>query len=310
MMIRNKFLELANGSQIKLAYEYHDVHLVKLDEFEQCAVIINSKICSNDESKLFQGFEIYADLSGSRVIFKMSKSDSNLTIFSSLIEFVLERLASQKAINFQILVDLANEWREFGRIQSSVISLNMQIGLFGELLFLARMLPLIGSSAIIKAWNGPDKCKVDFVFSSKLAVEIKSSADPLQNQVTISSIEQLASGFNSHFLRRYGIAETPTGINLKDLFFSIKETIFNYALRDEFRIKVTEGGFNPYVEYDNLKLFSLVTMLDYDVSIEDFPKIVPPLNNRIVGLSYTINLDGVNSLEQNQLDEIIKSELQ
>jgi len=283
--------------------------LVKLNEFEQCAVIINTKSSLDDEYKLYKGFELYSDFASSRFVLKMSKSDSNLTIFCSLIEFLLERLVHQGNINFQILVDLINEWSEFGRIQSTVIPLIKQIGLFGELLFVARMLPIIGSASIIKAWNGPDKNKVDFVFSSKLAVEVKSSSDPLQNQVTISSIEQLACGFDSHFLRRYGIAETPTGINLYDLYVSIKDKIANYFLKDEFRLKVTDSGFNPYLVYDNLKLFSLVKMLDYDVSNENFPKIVPPINNRIVGLSYTINLDGLNPLFQNELEEMIKLEL-
>ena len=63
--------------------------------------------------------------------------------------------------------------------------------------------------------------KIILKHSVNHAIEIKSSKDPLGNEVSISSLEQLSSDFEFHYLRRYGLVETLEGQTIKDLYYSI-----------------------------------------------------------------------------------------
>lgn len=306
MIIREKFQELEPGSQIKAPYRNHDVHFVKVNSYDRCAVIFYKEDIPDSASKSFHGFELLAEPAHNRYVIQMSSEGSNLTIFSSLVEFMLERLSVMTEVNFKKLLELSEEWRDFGKLESTTIDIQKQIGLFGEMLFIEEMVTSYKFEAVIKGWLGPEKNKVDFVLSNDLALEIKASRDPLKNDVSISSLEQLSDGFSKHYLRRYGLAETPNGRNLHDLYLGISSSLENFALRDEFRSKSMSAGYNPYLEYQDLRDFSVVKIQDYDVINEEFPKIHGPVHDKITRLSYTINLNGIQALGENEFLEIIK----
>ena len=173
--------------------------------------------------------------------------------------------------------------------------------MFGELLFLQELISKKTDELGIISWTGPDKSKVDFLPSVNHAIEIKSSKDPLGNEVSISSLEQLSSDFEFHFLRRYGLIETLEGQTIKDLYYSIASQLSDYEMRDTFRIKVMDYGFNPYADYEDLLKLETAKIVDYNVQDYSFPKIIPPLHEKVVKLQYTINLDSQDSLSSDAI---------
>ena len=77
-------------------------------------------------------------------------------------------------------------------------------------------------------------------------------------------------------------------------------------MRDLFRIKVMDYGFNPYTEYEDLLKLEPANIVDYNVQDYSFPKIIPPLHEKVVKLQYTINLDTQVSLGANAIWDSLK----
>ena len=305
MILREKFEELANGSQLRLAYKQHEVRIYKNQTKDLCGLILKADDIEL-RTKKYKGVELSGDLSQSAYILSMTELDSNLIIFSALSEFVLERISRLDVLSFDSIHDLVEEWRSFIQGRSEKISSAVQLGLFGELLFLQELISEKTDELGIISWTGPDKSKVDFVPSVNHAIEIKSSKDPLGNEVSISSLEQLSSDFEFHFLRRYGLVETPEGQTIKDLYYSIASQVSNFELRDSFRIKVMDYGFNPYTEYEDLLKLEPANIVVYDVQDYSFPKIIPPLHEKVIKLQYTINLDAQVPLSANAIWDSLK----
>jgi len=300
MMLREKFEELANGSQLRLAYKQHEVRIYKDNTKDLCGLILKA---DNIElkTKRYKGVVLSGDLSQSSYLLFMTELDSSLVIFSALAEFVLERITRLDLLSFDTIHSLVEEWRSFIQGKSEKLSTAVQLGLFGELLFLQELISKKTDELGIISWTGPDKSKVDFLPSVNHAIEIKSSKDPLGNEVSISSLEQLSSDFEFHFLRRYGLIETLEGQTIKDLYYSIASQLSDYEMRDTFRIKVMDYGFNPYADYEDLLKLETAKIVDYNVQDYSFPKIIPPLHEKVVKLQYTINLDSQDSLSSDAI---------
>lgn len=298
--MKKKFEQLANGGKLRLAYRSHEVHIFKEYHTDLCGLMI---CVLNPEQKVkrYSGIILKGDISSKAYLVTMTEVESNLLIFSALVEFILERLTRIDSVDFESVHKIIEEWRAFTRGEPQTIAFSTQIGLFGELLFFRELLENKGGEFAVFSWTGPEKAKTDFILSTRHAVEIKSSKDPLGNEVSISSLEQLSSTFEYHFLRRYGLVETVYGDNLRDIFFEIYREIDGFDLKDTFRSKVLDYGFNPFVEYDNLLKLEQATLVDYDVNQTGFPKIISPVHEKISKLSYTINLDSQQKLDETYL---------
>jgi hypothetical protein len=276
------------------------VRIYKDNTKDLCGLILKA---DNIElkTKRYKGVVLSGDLSQSSYLLFMTELDSSLVIFSALAEFVLERITRLDLLSFDTIHSLVEEWRSFIQGKSEKLSTAVQLGLFGELLFLQELISKKTDELGIISWTGPDKSKVDFLPSVNHAIEIKSSKDPLGNEVSISSLEQLSSDFEFHFLRRYGLIETLEGQTIKDLYYSIASQLSDFEMRDTFRIKVMDYGFNPYADYEDLLKLETANIVDYNVQDYSFPKIIPPLHEKVVKLQYTINLDSQDSLSSDAI---------
>jgi len=93
----------------------------------------------------------------------MTELDSSLVIFSALAEFVLERTNKIRGLlSFDTIHSLVEEWRSFIQGRSEKLSTAVQLGLFGELLFLQELISKKNEELGIISWTGPEKSKVDF----------------------------------------------------------------------------------------------------------------------------------------------------
>ena len=300
MILREKFEQLAKGGQLRLAYKKHEVRIYKDHTRDLCGLILKADNLEF-KTKKYKGVVLSGDLSQSAYLLCMTELDSNILIFSALSEFVLERLTRIEVLSFDTIHSLVEEWRSFIQGRSEKLSADVQLGLFGELLFLQELITKTNEELGVISWTGPEKSKVDFVPSVNHAIEIKSSKDPLGNEVSISSLEQLSSDFEFHFLRRYGLIETLEGQTIKDLYYSIASQLSDFEMRDTFRIKVMDYGFNPYADYEELLKLETANIVDYNVQDYSFPKIIPPLHEKVVKLQYTINLDSQDSLSSDAI---------
>lgn len=305
MILREKFEELENGGQLRLAYKKHEVRIYKDHTSDLCGLILKADNLEF-KTKKYKGVVLSGDLSQSAYLLSMTELDSNLLIFSALSEFVLEKLTRLEVLSFDTIHSLVEEWRSFIQGRSEKLSVAVQLGLFGELLFLQELITKKNEELSVISWTGPEKSKVDFVLSVNHAIEIKSSKDPLGNEVSISSLEQLSSDFEFHFLRRYGLVETIEGQTIKDLYYSIASQLSDFELRDTFRIKAMDYGFNPYSDYEDLLKLETANIVDYNVQDYGFPKIIPPLHEKVVKLHYTINLDSQQSLTSDAIWDSLK----
>jgi hypothetical protein len=303
-MIKDNFEQLLHGSKIRLAYAKHEVHLYKENQSEIYGLLICVPM-PEIRSKRYKGFNISGDYHARGYILSMSEPEANLSIFSALVEYLLEKLVFIDTISFATFQSIIDEWRSFVEGENFSISGNIQIGIFGELLFLKELIQRRGEKMGLISWTGPEKSKVDFTLSRDYAVEIKSSKDPLNNEVTISSIHQLSSGFLFHFLRRYGLVETMDGMTIMDLYILVNSMLMEYELKAEFRMKLISSGFNPSKYYEDLLKLEMVSVVDYDVQENNFPKIVPPLHDKIIKLSYTISLDSQMRMNPTELFETL-----
>lgn len=307
MILEEKFEQLVNGGLIRLAYAKHDVRLFKSHINESCGLLIKTSDISG-LSKEYKGLTIRNDLKAESIVVAMSDLESDVKIFTALADYLLGRISKIENVDFQTIHDIIEQWRSFVQGKSENLSKSLQIGLFGELLFLRDLISLVGEDHAVKAWSGPERNKVDFIISPDCAVEIKSSKDPLRSEVMISSLGQLSDGFERHYLRRYGLVESLNGTSILELYRDISTKLESYSNRDELHVKVMHYGFNPLIEYDSLLCFEKASEVDYDVHDADFPKITPPISPKIISVNYIINLDSQDSLGSNFVHEQLKRE--
>jgi hypothetical protein len=310
MTLNEQLLKLSIGASRKLVYPYHVVTLVKFDKTELCAIEFKINATSGARLKAFYGFELIEDIYDSVIRVQMTGNNPSLTLFSSLCEFLLEKSTSVKSLDFHFILNSINEWIEFGKSQDEGLKHSLQYGLFGELLFLKELIREHGPRVGLLAWQGPNRNKVDFLISDGIAVEIKSSSDPLSSKVTISSLEQLDTLYENHILRRYALFETITGLTILELYREIANSLVDYQHRENLRQKLCDYGVNPFTNYTELLSLQLILFRDYDVTDSSFPKIIGPLSTKIIKLNYVINLSNEPILDPKYCFELIRMELQ
>lgn len=191
-----------------------------------------------------------------------------------------------------------NLWKHFfENPQGAIMSVEKEIGLIGELLFLIRLLDFDENA--IEYWFGPSG-GVDFFISSN-RIEIKTTLKEFHIH-TINGLEQLQDVQNTNlFLGSFKLqmiqSEHPNGLSLASIYNDALELINeNPVLTDVFNEKIallnlTPGiirmhDFRKYIEVD-FKLFEIDNAFPR-ITSHDFKL---PLNNRISRVRYDIYLE-------------------
>lgn len=168
-------------------------------------------------------------------IFQWVASD----ILDKLIEFNNE---SEAAFVMEKRIE---HWKRF--IQASGpdgLSLNAQVGLFGELLNLNTHLNFTNNkSGALDAWLGPDASNQDFVLGNS-ALEVKTTTGNEPSRVQISNEYQLdISGFDNLFLCHVRLDEkNDSGMTLPELIDKILDGLPE-MLKSLFIDSLTRGGY-------------------------------------------------------------------
>lgn len=237
-------------------------------------------------------------------------------IFSVLCEDLLEALSDGMS-DLKLSRELINrfeKWKSlFEQAGSQGLNSSEQIGLYGELIFLRKLLQKSANlNSVILSWTGPDKMVRDFQLGS-WGVEVKSTIGTNPLKLHISSEGQLdTSSLEFLFLVHFSLASGQrSGETLNHIIDSISEilsgdlTIFN-----RFKTKLLYAGyFEKHRDmYDNQGYF--IRGEDYFRIQRDFPRIEEKdLRKGVHEVKYSVTISQCSDYTVDETDIFQKFEL-
>jgi hypothetical protein len=136
-------------------------------------------------------------------------------------------------------------WQDFmDRHREGVLSAEAELGLFGELIVIDRMIEAgMPERHVIDAWQGPLDGLQDFMPGSG-GIEVKTTLSAGGFPATISSLEQLDDSLRQPlFLAAVRLALDPSGMTLPAKADAIRERLgANQAALDLFEIRLMQAG--------------------------------------------------------------------
>lgn len=238
-------------------------------------------------------------------------STANRMLFREFYGFcctVADRIQLDGQSAAKAVTDTLRSWAALIR-QKSLLSVEKQVGLMGELLFLKRLATKIGWTAAAAAWRGPDAQEHDFTLA-KVDIEVKTTlAERRLHQ--IESLTQLLPKLNRPLVL-VSIQLTPSSgkgsLSLSQIVASVlaAASAASPAALDPLREQLSRIGWSDEdaASYSQrLQLRAALAAIPVDGS---FPAIVPDtlaaalgmnLRARIERLSYVIDVEGLGALD-------------
>jgi hypothetical protein len=187
------------------------------------------------------------------------------------------------------------KWQQFlDQYDPEGLSDEAQRGLFGELWVLRKyMIPLLGLSAAIDSWKGPEKNQQDFKFF-KSAIEVKTTISKLHQKIQIVSEQQLDNaGLNSLYLYHISLINgTGSGETLPEIVDSIRQLLIpDFEAVKKFEDSLINAGYiSAHIgRYSGTK-YLVRTQSAYKVD-GNFPRIIGQnLLNGVGDVHYSINV--------------------
>lgn len=229
------------------------------------------------------------------------REPSGYHIFNSIAGEIAQKIAetNEDSDSIGIITGILAKWKQFwGSLPQDILTMEEQVGLFGELFFLRFwLLPKYGKQVVL-AWKGPNGERHDFILGER-SFEVKTSASSTGHVHRINGVnqlEELSVGglyLSSFWLRQIERAEYSLA--------SIIESCRDYLEPDTeifstFNMLLSRSGYSEIhkTEYDKRRyeiLESALFLVD-----EHFPKITETsfstrLPDQIEELDYSINLN-------------------
>ncbi len=222
------------------------------------------------------------------------RENENWEIFALLCQDLVgvaqQRLSSRHLIG-RMEMRLRKWQRLLAHDVSSVLSVEMQMGLFAELCFMADVLASrVGLNSAVLGWRGPERDKQDFCFDMA-TIEVKSYVTSKGPTIRISSANQLWSEKPNLYLAAYAISISENGKTIDDLYVSLRDSLMDdVAVLESLDLKLAEYGYVRRIHADHLIQFANDRLNIYRV-LDGFPRINPAtVSGEIVSLNYSIDL--------------------
>ncbi len=270
-------------------------------------------VISNNYKIDIRGFENLKDLKvslvadhgfeNSRLLAIQLLTPNYMDIFASLCDNVVQSvvdIASEKQ-RVQKTINQLFKWKSmFDKVNSNILSVEEQQGLFGELNFLQKVLVKsnLQSSDVLQTWVGVDKALRDFQ-GTNWAVEVKTTATSKTQGVKISSERQLdESFFESLYLYHCSVeASKANGQTLCDKIEEIRNILSSdIPALVTFNTKLFEAGYiDEQATHYKTRYYKIRFEKLYKVG-KDFPRIKEnELRNGVGEVSYSIVLANCDS---------------
>jgi hypothetical protein len=199
----------------------------------------------------------------------------------------------------RLVQSVLTKWRRFwSGVAQSILSREQQLGLFGELWFLARwLLPSIGAEHAVGMWRGPVGARNDFECPG-WAVEVKTSGK-LDGGHLVNGLEQLLEPpVVQLFLYSLLVRDEASGVEtLPSVIRELRGALTgDHVVLSQFEAMLGAAGFDDAhaPEYDRVKLRIRGQGL-YRVA-EGFPRLIPSslpsgLPPGVSNVTYELRLD-------------------
>lgn len=245
--------------------------------------------------------DLGSDMDECKWLALLRQPNGSLEIFTMMAADIISTLEISTAVDddslLRIFLARIRAWQSFmQRVGDGLLSLEDEIGLHGELIFLNALLKA-GTLAleVIEAWQGPKNGLHDFRFGAG-AFEVKTavSRDFL---VSISSLEQMDnSQVSPLFLVGIRLQKDMSGKTLKDRIDKIIELLGpSSSLAVLFENLLIHAGYSPSMWMRYTRKFTHKEMIIFQVD-EIFPKLTREnVSKEITKVQYQIDLDKINS---------------
>jgi|694.fasta_scaffold31862_4 hypothetical protein len=218
-------------------------------------------------------------------------------LFHSIVDGICEAVVGAGGDRAAALATMSEEmhrWLRFLRAGRKGLSIERQIGLWGELHVLRRIAVERSWPSALSWWTGPSHASHDFSIDS-LAIEVKSTlAD--QKSVRISSLEQLDNdGLSALYLLNLKLKKVPRnqGRSLTDMVQLIRSDISAYeaVMRRDFEAMLIGAGFHDiHAQKYRRRSYEWHTTEIYEVN-EEFPRLTRGMiMTGITEARYSVNL--------------------
>jgi hypothetical protein len=212
-------------------------------------------------------------------------------VFTGLCADVLKNVEAQPADALRVLYRQLDRWRALFQTRSNVLSVEQQAGLFGELLFLIRLLERDPGAQ--RLWLGPLGHRHDFA-SAQQGVEVKASLATDGRRARIHGLDQLDGP--SGGLHLYWLRLEVTGVGGKSLNDLTRHVLQLCEDESEVRSSLSAAGYRfvDAAQYENAR-FLVREERCYAVD-ERFPRLVASelqaagLSINVTDVDYTIDL--------------------
>jgi hypothetical protein len=310
MKIINQFKKLQKGSKITLRYRKYQTELFLGNdtfEFGVCIKVSNGKVLLKEYDK----FTISCEQNPIETAFFIKANidnDDELVVFSYLIEYILFELSTKIQAKPKDIKKHIDDWLNFSKSILTEISIEKQIGLIGELVILNSLTKEIERTNQLNNWHGPEGAKIDFIFSEKFGLEVKSRIQPFKDWIMISSAEQLDNEMESQHLVVCDFLPSDTGKTLKQYADEVMLSLDDRDLANDLIDKLRKAKFDYFTDYSNLIKVNLFRKSIYDVKDDNFPILKNGVDVRIDKIKYEINISGINTIEFTQTLTKVRSQ--
>jgi len=222
-------------------------------------------------------------------------------IFNSIGGEIAQKIADrgEESDSIEVITAILAKWKHFwGNYTQGVMTLEEQIGLFGELFFIRYwLIPRYGERVIL-AWQGPSGGRHDFVFGDN-SIEVKTSSSSNGHIHRINGVDQLDNPqVGSLYLFSLWIRQTEqSDHSLISVIDSLRDLLDQDAdIRSAFESLLSSSGYSEIqrAEYEKRK-YEILEAAFFLVD-QHFPRITqnsfsPALPNQIEQLVYSLNLN-------------------
>jgi hypothetical protein len=229
--------------------------------------------------------------------------DEDLGLFGSIADDLAASIATGTRVEaLSTLGDLLRRWIDFLRIARKGLSLEKQLGLWGELDTLRRAARDIGWAGALRAWVGPGRSAQDFHFGN-WALEVKTTIHPRQ-VVKIASLEQLDDRpWDALYLLHETVSLVDPGASptLRSAVEAIRvELEAEGRTRSEFEGLLIAAGYHSVHEKKYHKRGIALESKSLYLVKEGFPRILRDgLHSSVIDAKYQLALNAAPSFQSN-----------
>jgi len=310
MKIINQFRRLQAGSKIALKYRKYPTDVFCGNErFDYgIEILVSSKKSVNKE---YEKFTLSTEQRGENkavIIRSLVENEDELKVFAYLIEYVLFELGKKDNASPIAVKKYIEDWLYFSRGKGTEISLAKQVGLIGELTIFSELVKEFPETNQFNSWQGPEGAKIDFIFSDKFGLEVKSRIQPFKDWISISSVEQLDNDLEGQHLAVCDFLPSETGQTLKQITAEVMTLLNDHDKVNELIEKLRKVGYDYFTDHSNLIKVVLFRQTYYDTKDKAFPvlKKVPDL--RIDKIKYDINISNLETIKFTDTLAIVRSQ--